>query len=36
MAWRPSDWVIEGELDNTTQGWTTGWILIGQSPIECL
>ena len=30
MAWRPSDWVIEGELDNTTQGWTTGWILIGQ------
>jgi hypothetical protein len=26
MAWRPSDWVLEGELDNTTPGWTTGWI----------
>jgi hypothetical protein len=26
MAWRPSDWVIEGELDNTTPGWTIGWL----------
>ena len=26
MAWRPTDWVLEGELDNTTLGWTTGWI----------
>ncbi len=26
MAWRPSDWVLEGELDNTTPGWTIGWI----------
>ncbi|MDA1051550.1 MAG: hypothetical protein O3C40_13860 [Planctomycetota bacterium] len=26
MAWRPADWVLEGELDNTTPGWTIGWI----------
>jgi hypothetical protein len=26
MAWRPTDWVLEGELDNTTPGWTIGWI----------
>ena len=26
MAWRPSDWVLAGELDNTTQGWTIGWV----------
>jgi hypothetical protein len=26
MAWRPTEWVLEGELDNTTQGWTVGWI----------
>ena len=26
MAWRPSDWVLEGELDNTKLGWTIGWI----------
>jgi hypothetical protein len=26
MAWRPTSWVVEGELDNTTQGWTIGWI----------
>lgn len=26
MAWRPSDWVLEGELDNTTPGWTVGWV----------
>lgn len=26
MAWRPSDWVISGELDNTTAGWTIGWV----------
>ena len=26
MAWRPSDWVLDGELDNTTPGWTVGWI----------
>lgn len=26
MAWRPSDWVLEGELDNTTPNWTIGWI----------
>ena len=28
MAWRPSDWVLEGELDNTILGWTTGWLKI--------
>ena len=26
MAWRPSDWVLEGELDNTVQGLTIGWV----------
>jgi len=26
MAWRPSDWVIGGELDNTTLGWTIGSV----------
>lgn len=26
MAWRPSDWVLEGELDNTMPGWTIGWV----------
>jgi hypothetical protein len=26
MAWRPTSWVIDGELDNTVQGWTIGWI----------
>lgn len=26
MAWRPTDWVLEGELDNTTLGWTIGWV----------
>jgi len=26
MAWRPGDWVLEGELDNTTANWTIGWI----------
>jgi hypothetical protein len=26
MAWRPTEWVLEGELDNTTRGWTIGWI----------
>ena len=26
MAWRPSEWVLEGELDNTIFGWTTGWL----------
>ena len=28
MAWRPSDWVTAGEVDNTTRGWTVGWIKI--------
>lgn len=28
MAWRPCDWVVEGELDNTAQGWTIGWVKI--------
>ncbi len=28
MAWRPSDWVIGGELDNTTPGWTIGSVQI--------
>jgi hypothetical protein len=28
MAWRPSDWVLEGELDNTQLGWTIGWMRI--------
>lgn len=26
MAWRPTSRVVEGELDNTTLGWTIGWI----------
>ncbi|MFT5304174.1 MAG: hypothetical protein ACI814_004999 [Mariniblastus sp.] len=26
MAMRPSDWLLEGELDNTTFGWTVGWV----------
>lgn len=28
MAWRPCDWFLEGELDNTVKGWTTGWVKI--------
>ena len=28
MAWRPSEWVVEGELDNTQLGWTIGWVRI--------
>lgn len=26
MAWRPSEYLIEGELDNTVQGHVTGWM----------
>jgi len=26
MAWRPNEYVIEGELDNTQLGRVTGWI----------
>ena len=26
MAWRPSKYLIEGELDNTRQGIVTGWM----------
>lgn len=26
MAWRPGSYVMKGELDNTTFGWTLGWI----------
>ena len=26
MAWRPTDYFIEGELDNTVQGKVTGWM----------
>jgi hypothetical protein len=26
MAWRPSQYLIEGELDNTTPGKVTGWM----------
>jgi hypothetical protein len=26
MAWRPSQYLIEGELDNTTPGQVTGWM----------
>lgn len=26
MAWRPSEYLIEGELDNTTLGKVTGWM----------
>jgi hypothetical protein len=26
MAWRPSDWVLAGELDNTTPNRTVGWL----------
>ena len=25
MAWRPTEYLIEGELDNTTPGTVTGW-----------
>lgn len=28
MAWRPGEWVLDGELDNMTFGWTTGWLKI--------
>ncbi|MDB2687160.1 hypothetical protein N9Y42_08090 [Mariniblastus sp.] len=28
MAWRPSEWVTDGEIDNTTLGWTVGWVKI--------
>ena len=36
MAWRPGAWVLEGELDNTTFGWTVGWIkLLGrEEPLQ--
>ncbi len=27
MAWRPSSYLIEGELDNSTPGRVTGWML---------
>ena len=26
MAWRPTEYLIEGELDNTVSGRVTGWI----------
>jgi hypothetical protein len=26
MAWRPTDYLVEGELDNTVPGKVTGWI----------
>jgi hypothetical protein len=26
MAWRPTEYLIEGELDNTTLGRVTGWM----------
>ena len=26
MAWRPSEYLIDGELDNTTPGRVTGWL----------
>jgi hypothetical protein len=26
MAWRPTEFLIEGELDNTVQGHVTGWM----------
>jgi hypothetical protein len=26
MAWRPSEYLIDGELDNTTPGKVTGWM----------
>jgi hypothetical protein len=29
MAWRPSRYLIEGELDNTTPGKVTGWMRFG-------
>ena len=28
MAWRPSEWVTDGEIDNSVRGWTVGWIKI--------
>jgi len=26
MAWRPTEYLIEGELDNTNPGKVTGWM----------
>ncbi len=26
MAWRPTEYLLEGELDNTTPGKVTGWM----------
>ena len=26
MAWRPTQYLLEGELDNTTPGRVTGWM----------
>ena len=26
MAWRPSEYLIDGELDNTNPGKVTGWM----------
>ena len=26
MAWRRTEQILDGELDNTTPGWTIGWI----------
>ncbi|MFH1748251.1 MAG: hypothetical protein ABIG44_14550, partial [Planctomycetota bacterium] len=26
MAWRPTQYLLEGELDNTTPGKVTGWM----------
>jgi hypothetical protein len=32
MAWRPSAYLIEGELDNTTPGKVTGWMRFAGVP----
>lgn len=32
MAWRPSTYLIEGELDNTTPGTVTGWMQFAGLP----
>lgn len=32
MAWRPSDQLIEGELDNSVQGKITGWLQLAGIP----
>ncbi len=36
MAWRPSDYLIEGELDNSVRGKVTGWMKFKGMPQKVL